>query len=199
MLAPERITMPTDNARTFVGEINEEHKLVLRADGEALRHAIKCGKALTLAKENVLSTKPKGRWLAWLGEHCPDIHRNTAALYMRLAENEEKIADCTSIREADVKLRKPDGDEEEEESDSDTDESDATDDEADKSAQRVVQAGHTADLADLLENVDVDEVYTVLTSGAWDRDQLVDLHKRLSAYLSRAPAYPAASAQASLS
>src|SRR5262249_21329037 len=138
--APERRPMSSDNARTFVGEINEEHKLVLRADSEALKHAIKCGKALCLAKENVLSTKPKGKWLRWLKEQCPDIHRNTAALYMRVAENEDKIADCTSIRDADVKLRQSnDG-----ESESDSDESDAeevTDEEADEAAQRVVQAG----------------------------------------------------------
>jgi hypothetical protein len=169
--------MPKDNARTFVGEINEEHKLVLKADGEALKHAIKCGKALSLAKENVLSTKPKGKWLRWLEEHCPDIHRNTSALYMRLAENEDKITGCTSIRDADVKLRQSNDDE----SDSDADESDAeevTDEEADEAAQRVVQAGNSADLADLLLALDVDEVCTALID-AWDEDHIRQLCDRL--------------------
>jgi hypothetical protein len=173
--------MANDNALSFVGKINDEHKLVLKADGEALRHAIECGKALALAEENVLSTKPKGKWLRWLEEHCPDIHRNTAALYMRLAENEDKIADCTSIRDADVKLRQSNDDEDDDESDSDADESDAeevTDEEADEAAQRVVQAGNNADLADLLQALAVDELYTVLTRS-WERDQLADLHKRL--------------------
>ena len=122
--------MSKDNALSFIGQIQTEHKAVLKADGEALNHAIECGKALNLAKENVLSTKPKGKWLRWLEEHCPDIHRNTAALYMRLAKNEDKIADCTSMRDADVKLRQSNNDE----SDSDSDESDAeevTDEEVD--------------------------------------------------------------------
>src|SRR5262249_51634246 len=157
----ERKAMSKDNALAFIGQIMTEHKAVLKADGDDLKHAIECGKALNLAKENVLSTKPKGKWLRWLEEHCPDIHRNTAALYMRLAENEDKIADCTSIRDADVKLRQPNG-----ESDSDSDESDAdevTDDEADEAAQRVVQAGDSDDLADLLQALAVDELYTVLT------------------------------------
>src|SRR5262249_33767724 len=142
----------------------------------------------SLAKENVLSTKPKGKWLCWLEEHCPDIHRNTAALYMRLAENEDEIADCPSIRDADVKLRQSNDDE----SDSDSDESDAeevTDEEADEVAQLVVQAGPTADLDDWLQALAVDELYTVLTRS-WERDQLDDLHKRLGDFL-KTPAMPA--------
>jgi hypothetical protein len=180
--------MPNDNARTFVGEINEEHKAVLKADGEALKHAIKCGKALNEAQKKVLSAKPKGKWLRWLEEHCPDIHRNTAALYMRLAENEEKIADCTSIRDADVKLRQSSDEGEADSSDADDDADEVSDDDADEAAQRVVQAGHTADLADLMQAVAVDELYTVLTRS-WERDQLVDLHKRLGEYL-KSPAMP---------
>ena len=173
--------MANDNALSFVGKINDEHKLVLKADGEALRHAIECGKALALAEENVLSTKPKGKWLRWLEEHCPDIHRNTAALYMRLAENEDKIADCTSIRDADVKLRQSNDDEDDDESDSDADESDAeevTDEEADEVAQRVVQAGSRADLADLLQALAVDELCAALID-AWDEPHIIELCNRL--------------------
>jgi hypothetical protein len=178
--------MPKDNALSFVGQIMTEYKLVLKADGDALKHAIECGKALNLAQENVLSTKPKGKWLRWLGEHCPDIHRNTAALYMRLAENEDKIADCTSIREADMKLRQPQpcGSDE---SDSDSDESDAeevTEEEADEAAQRVVQAGNSADLADLLQACDVDEVCTALID-AWDEPHIIELCNRLHAHFTK--------------
>jgi len=178
--------MSKDNALAFIGQIMTEHKAVLKADGDALIHAIECGKALNLAKENVLSTKPKGKWLRWLEEHCPDIHRNTAALYMRLAENEDKIADCTSIRDADVRLRQPNG-----ESESDSDESDpeeVTDEETDEAAQRVVQAGATADLADLLLALDVDEVCAALID-AWDEDHIRQLCDRLHAHFTKpAPA-----------
>src|SRR5262249_2031457 len=99
--------MPKDNALSFVGQIMTAYKAIMKAEGSALKYAIECGQALKLAKENVESTKPKGKWLRWLAEHCPDIHRNTAALYMRLAENADKITDYTSIREADMKLRQP--------------------------------------------------------------------------------------------
>src|SRR5215471_18599149 len=97
---------PKDNsALSFIGQIQTEHKAVLKADGEALKHAIECGKALNLAKANVLAAK--GKWTKWREEHLPEISQQTASLYMRLAENEEAVADCTSIREADVVLRKP--------------------------------------------------------------------------------------------
>jgi hypothetical protein len=186
--APERKAMPKDNALSFVGQIMTAHKAVLKADGEALKHAIECGKYLNLAKENVLSTKPKGKWLRWLEEHCRDIHRNTAALYMRLAENADAIADCTSIREADMKLRQPKpGECGSDESDSDSDESDAeevTDEEADEAAQRVVQAGAAADLADLLQALAVDEVCTALID-AWDEDHIRELCDRLRGYFTK--------------
>src|SRR5262245_46232793 len=103
--APERKTM-LDNALSFVGQIMTAYKAIMKAEGSALERAIECGKYLALAKENVETAKPKRKWSAWLKEHCPDIHQNTAALYMRLAKNEEKIADCKSIRDADMKLRK---------------------------------------------------------------------------------------------
>jgi hypothetical protein len=96
---------------------------------------------------------------------------------MRLAKNEDKIADCTSIRDADVKLRQSNDDE----SDSDADESDAeevTDEEADEVAQRVVQAGSRADLADLLQALAVDELCAALID-AWDEPHIIELCNRL--------------------
>src|SRR5262249_46831495 len=114
------------------------------------------------------------KWSAWLGEHCPDIHRNTAALYMRLAdpENADAIADCKSIREADMKLRKSDDDDDDKDdkaADEEADDDDAGD------AQRVVQrVPGSPDLKATFQNTAVDEVYAALTQ-AWDRD-----HKRIS-------------------
>src|SRR5215471_21199314 len=94
------------SALSFVGQIQTEHKAVLKADGEALKHAIECGKYLNLAKENVLAAKPKGKWTKWREENITEISQQTASLYMRLAENEEAIAKCTSIRQADELLRR---------------------------------------------------------------------------------------------
>jgi hypothetical protein len=170
-----------DSALSFVGQIMTAYKAIMKAEGSALEYAIECGKYLALAKENVEAARPKRKWSAWLAEHCPEIHRNTAALYMRLAKNEDKIADCTSIRDADVKLRQSD-DEEGDESDSGADESDVeevvTDEEADEAAQRVVQAGSRADLADLLQALAVDEVCTALID-AWDEQHIIELCNRL--------------------
>jgi hypothetical protein len=172
-----------DNALAFVGQIMTAYKAIMKAEGSALERAVECGKYLALAKENVEAAKPKRKWSAWLAEHCPEIHRNTAALYMRLAdpENADAIADCTSIREADVKLRKPQPDDESGEDDASPD--DEADDDADADAQRVVQhAGASPDLTATLQNVAVDEVCAALTQ-AWDADQLQELIKRVNAYL----------------
>src|SRR6516225_1909961 len=104
--APERRAMPKSkdtSALAFVGQIQTEHKAVLKADGEALKHAIECGKYLNLAKENVLAAR--GKWTKWREENIPEISQQTASLYMRLAENEDQAAKCSSIRQADELLR----------------------------------------------------------------------------------------------
>lgn len=87
-----------DSALAFVGEINNEHEEVTKGESAALSHAIKCGKLLNLARENVKAEK--GKWGAWLSQHCPKIPQTTASLYMRLAESENVIAKATSIRAA---------------------------------------------------------------------------------------------------
>ena len=181
--------MPKDSALSFVGQIMTAYKAIIKAEGSALEHAIECGKYLALTKENVEAARPKRKWSAWLAEHCPDIHRNTAALYMRLAdpENADAIADCKSIREADVKLRQSGNGScsttTESPADSDSDESA---DEADD-AQRVVQrTGASPDLKAILQNAAVDEVCTVLTQTR-TIDQLRDLATRVNVYLATRP------------
>jgi hypothetical protein len=164
--------MPTDNALSFVGQIMTAYKAIMKAEGSALERAIECGKYLALAKENVEEAKPKRKWSAWLAEHCPEIHQNTAALYMRLAENAEEIADCTSIREADMKLRQP-----RKRSDSDKPDPDAGDDE-DGISQRVVKTPASSDLYATFLSVDVDEVCAALID-AWDEDHIRQLCDRL--------------------
>jgi hypothetical protein len=105
---------------------------------------------------------------------------------MRLAdpENADAIADCASIREADVKLRKhrddnPDDEGDDEAEDGAGDEGDDPDDDA----QRVVQrAGASPDLTTTFKNTAVDEVYSALTQ-AWERDHIRDLANRLLRFL----------------
>jgi hypothetical protein len=176
--------MPKDSALSFVGQIMTAYKAIMKAEGGALEHAIECGKYLALAKENVEAAKPKRKWGAWLEEHCPDIHRNTAALYMRLADNESEIADCTSIREADMKLRQPKPGECGYESTEDSQTEKADDDAMGGDAQRVVQRKSSDDLSELLLSVDVDEVCAALID-AWDEDHIRQLCDRLHAHFTK--------------
>src|SRR5262249_42970387 len=179
--------MSKDDALSFVGQIMTAYKAIMKAEGSALERAIECGKYLALAKENVEEARPKRKWSAWLTEHCPDIHQNTAALYMRLAdpENAAAIADCKSIREADMALRKPrDGscnsatDADDQTADSDSDESEESDDAGDNSQRVVKPGGASPDLKATFQNIAVDELYTALTQ-AWDQDHIRDLANRL--------------------
>ena len=105
--------MANDNkALSFVGQIMTAYKAVMKAEGSALKHGIECGEALNLAKENVESTKPKGKWSAWLKEHCKEIPPRTERLYRQLAsavaEDADIFADCESIRDAVKKLNEGD-------------------------------------------------------------------------------------------
>ena len=180
--------MPKDNALSFVGQIMTAYKAIMKAEGGALDHAIECGKYLALAKENVEAAKPKRKWAAWLAEHCPDIHRNTAALYMRLADNADKIADCTSIRQADMKLRllhapeDPEDDVAQRVVQEDDDAGEPESDEAKATRDRVVRKLASQDLKCTLENVGVDEVCTALID-AWNEADIRQLCDRLRAHL----------------
>jgi hypothetical protein len=176
--------MSKDNALSFVGQIMTAYKAIIKAEGSALERAIECGKYLALAKENVEEAKPKRKWSAWLAEHCREIHQNTAALYMRLAdpENADAIADCKSIREADMELRQPRNGSSNTTTDADDQTAEDDADEADDNSQRVVRTGASPDLTATFKNTAVDEVYSALTQ-AWDRDHIRDLINRLMIYV----------------
>jgi hypothetical protein len=180
--------MAKDNALSFVGQIMTEHKLVLKADGEALRHAIECGKYLNLAKENVLSTKPKGKWTKWREENIPEISQQTASLYMRLAENEDQAAKCPSIRQADELLRALSSNSRSNTSDKSETDDDADEDEADNADETnnalLARKGVSPDLTTTLQNVDVDEVCTALIS-AWDEEHIRQLCDRLREHFTK--------------
>jgi hypothetical protein len=176
--------MSKDNALSFVGQIMTAYKAVMKAEGSALKYAIECGEALNFAKENVESTKPKGKWNAWLKEHCKEIPPRTERLYRQLAsavaDDADIFSDCESIRDAVKKLQ---GDDDEDNSDDDQDAGDA-DDAADEeqSGNALPVEGASPDLTTTLHNTAVDEVYTALTQ-AWEREHIRDLANRLLRYL----------------
>jgi len=171
--------MPTDNALSFVGQIKTEHKAVLKADGDALKHAIECGKYLNLAKENVEAAKPKVKWSSWREQHISEISQETTSVYTRLAtayaEDENIFADCNSIRDAIKKLpKRPRQKSKDGKSDTGS------------SSTLLNPTGPSPDLKTILQNVAVDEVCSVLTQ-TWDADQLRDLVKRVNVYLATRP------------
>jgi hypothetical protein len=201
-------TEPKDNAHVYVGQIRTEHKAVLRADGDALKHALECGRLLNLAKENVESiTKPKRKWSTWREEHCPEISQETSSVYMRLAKaltgDPKVFDDATSIRDALTKIpkgtRRQSGD-----GDSETSENE-------NSSSATNSATHgSPDLKELMENCGADEISTALQdadkfdevttasiaklspekvcdalTAAWTADQLGDLRTRLGAHLAK--------------
>src|SRR5262245_50518643 len=82
-------------------QINDEHRKVIDAERTALQHAIAAGKLLNVAKSEV----PRGRWLRWLQEYCPDISDRTANVYMLLANHEQMLLDSNPQRAADLSIR----------------------------------------------------------------------------------------------
>lgn len=204
-----------DSALVFVGQIMTAYKAVMKAEGQALKYAIECGEALNLAKENVESTKPKGKWNAWLKENCSEIQPRTERLYRQLAsavtENPDIFADCESIRSAVAKLQ---GDDEEESNEENSNEDDSSDEEESGNALPH-QSSTSEDLTSMLENCAVDEIGKALEDAdkleefearvisrltpdkvcgaltkAWPADQLRDLIKRLSTFVESLTATP---------
>ena len=204
--------MANDNALSFVGKIMTAYKAAEKARGTGLKHAIECGEYLNLAKENLKEVKSKQKWSSWLKEHCPEIHQNTAALYMRLAEKKDKIADCKSIRDADMQLRKPRDPKPESHSDKpnsdeavddagddeDADDDEAADDDDADNSQRVVRTPASLDLTATFLSVDVDEVCAALID-AWDEDHIRQLCDRLRDHFTQPPAIQRSPTQPTLS
>lgn len=73
-------------------EANREHNLVREACGSMAAHAIRSGRALATAKKQV----PHGEWDWWLKCHFHASY-STAALYMRLEANVQRIEDLNLV------------------------------------------------------------------------------------------------------
>jgi hypothetical protein len=76
-------------ALLLVSQINTAHQAVISAglDKTYLDKAIALGKLLKLAKEAI----GYGKFMAYLGEHCPKISQRTANVYMQVAEKEDHL------------------------------------------------------------------------------------------------------------
>ena len=61
---------------------------------------VETGRLLRM-KQAELKAEGEQGWIDWLGEHCPDIHRNTAGNYMRAYEHSAKVGtvNAQSIRQ----------------------------------------------------------------------------------------------------
>ena len=76
-------------------KIRAEHAAAERAAFKGAEHARQAGIYL-VAAQNEVQRSGGHRWLAWLAENVPGLHRNTAAEYMRVARNWDTIrAKCT--------------------------------------------------------------------------------------------------------
>lgn len=74
---------------------NHELALAGEAEESALRHAIKCGEWLNQARPAF----ERGQWIPWLRENFHAVP-TTAIVYMRLARHQDKIRECTTIKQA---------------------------------------------------------------------------------------------------
>lgn len=105
-----------DKALSFVPQIIAAHDKAVAAQQtgfkQSLEQAIACGELLLKAKETVkANTSPRRKWSDWREEHLPKIPQTTASLYMRLAENKEKLAEISNAvanlgQEGGLSLRK---------------------------------------------------------------------------------------------
>jgi Protein of unknown function (DUF3102) len=80
--APEAGSLPW-----LAAQINFDHRAVASASVRVIDHALHCGMLLSTAKSKV----PHGKWLDWLAEHCPDVSKRSAQVYMQMADNAEAI------------------------------------------------------------------------------------------------------------
>jgi hypothetical protein len=67
-------------------EINQEHQAFRRAFKATFRSALRAGDLLNEAKAQA----GHGNWTAWVKENC-EFSDRTARVYMRLANNREKV------------------------------------------------------------------------------------------------------------
>ena len=164
----------TNSAASFIDQINAAYREVVKAEGSALPHAIRCGEFLNLAKENLKAEKG-GKWSDWLAANCTEIPETTASLYMRLAENKKLAAKAKSIREANEVIRK---------ANNRTRWPSAQPDASEPAGGFVPESKPSPRLEDELANLGPDELCIKLVDS-WDDDELVQLAKLIGEHLQK--------------
>lgn len=77
--------------------IRFEHDEVVSSASQMLKHAIRAGEALTIAKRRV----EPGGWMSWTASNLPEMRHTLITNYMRIAHYQTKIPkDIDSIAEA---------------------------------------------------------------------------------------------------
>src|SRR5512144_2268302 len=97
MSSRQFITAPATSAPTAViptaQQIDSEHRLALAKAGEAIQHAINCGRMLLEVKASL----NHGEWLPWLKAQqeggAISFSEVTAQRYMRVASNPSRVTD----------------------------------------------------------------------------------------------------------
>jgi hypothetical protein len=101
-LLPTPAPVETLPANDLGSRINEEHRLAVQHAGNAIEHALACGRMLLEAKAKV----GHGKWTQWLQDNVAFSERSAQA-YMRIASNPQRSADLGSIQSALTSLAKP--------------------------------------------------------------------------------------------
>jgi hypothetical protein len=174
----------------LVALIKTEYAAITEADRSNLQRALKVGEMLVDLKPRVAK---HGEWQLWLRNHCPKISIETANLYMRFANNLEKLEQAAAaksvtltdltITQARELLAKP---------------KPATDDKA-KAAKAAVEPAIDPKPASLppdevIRELDAGELFDILMV-VYQPDDLVQLTTRLAAHL-RMTLTPSAAAAA---
>jgi hypothetical protein len=82
-----RSSIERSNSLTdLAARIKAEHDASTLAIKRGVEHAIRCGRLLIDAKEQI----KHGQWLPWLRDHC-GVNERTAQQYMRLARHAEEL------------------------------------------------------------------------------------------------------------
>jgi len=169
-------------ALSLVPQINAAYQAMISAglDKAPLEKAIALGKLLKLAKEAL----GHGKFMAYLGQHCPKISQRTANVYMLVAKKEEHLRanwqraatlagdGKISIRTALVELRTP--------AEKKTAEERAAKAKATKAAKAALSAPVL--LEKELQPMNVDDVLRLLTD-TFDADFLDTLYKAIGKHL----------------
>ena len=146
--------MISDSLTELATRINEAYEAVASAQKGTLEYAIKTGELLQEAKNKV----KHGEWSKWLELNCPNIPARTATDYMKLAEQQARIAPNRQ-RAADLSIRgalraiKPQPEP--------------------KTRQKPKKS--KPDLEGLLHDLAPDELLTALEAARWDAEKLLTL------------------------